>query len=215
LTSLFIPKKRMERAATAILSGYFDTHSKPLQLPIPVEEIALWLGYEIEVDNLLSRFGYQDTLGFICFETNQIWIDSALLHPKQEGRFNFTVSHEIGHHVLHGPDSDKYVQKSWPQNRWQSSFVCKDVVPGNKKDDAEVQADYFAANLLMPAELVRKHFFDVAGNYADLCSLKDEWSITYELKQRFGCSHQAMGHRLQDLKLWEEVNTIKELIEAF
>ena len=47
----------------------------------------------------------------------------------------------------------------------------------------EEEANYFAAALLMPRELMRHHYKDCGGDFEEMC-------------ERFGSSAAAMGRRL-------------------
>ena len=64
---------------------------------------------------------------------------------SNEGRYNFTIAHEIGHHVLH---RQVYLEAS-AENA--SNILCRDT---NDKPLIEQQADRFAAALLMPQQAV-------------------------------------------------------------
>ena len=68
-----------------------------------------------------------------------------------DGRYCFTIAHEIGHHVLH---RDAYLQNRGDGER---EILCRDA---RNKPQIEVEADRFAAALLMPSEAVQK----VIGN---------------------------------------------------
>ena len=58
---------------------------------------------------------------------------------------NFTIAHEIGHHVLH---RDIYLAKVKAE---EDLAMCRELT---KKPKAEMQADVFAAALLMPSEIL-------------------------------------------------------------
>jgi len=66
---------------------------------------------------------------------------------SHEGRYNFTIAHEIGHHVLH---RDHYLAE---RNAEHPGIMCREV---SAKPLVEQQADQFASALLMPADLVRR-----------------------------------------------------------
>jgi hypothetical protein len=57
------------------LEDYSNASSWAIQAPVPVEDIVKWLGYELEYDDLQSRFGLIHTIGFIKFAERKIWID--------------------------------------------------------------------------------------------------------------------------------------------
>lgn len=91
---------------------------------------------------------------------------AILVNPKEPVyRQRFTLAHELGHHVLHG---DQRFRDPLHQ------------VPGT--DLKEMEANAFAANLLMPESLVRHHF--ERGD---------------DVVAMFGVSPSAMKYRLRDL----------------
>jgi len=111
---------------------------------VPVEQIAeQYLGYELEFvgdDGALPG----DVIGGIDFDTNNIFINSAI--ESHLGRYSFTIAHEIAHHVLH---RDLFLKA-----RSGASIMCRG---GKKRPIEEVQADRFAEALLMPANLIEEH----------------------------------------------------------
>lgn len=58
-------------------------------------------------------------------------------------RRRFTIAHELGHYFLHLSDSER------------QSIAFRDEVYHGQKDRKEKEADFFAANLLMPEEKIR------------------------------------------------------------
>ena len=101
-----------------------------------------FLGYEIEISDE-GLFADPDYLGGIIFANNLIQVNASV--ESNEGRYNFTIAHEIGHHVLH---RQAYLQAS-AENA--SNILCRDT---NDKPLIEQQADRFAAALLMPQQAV-------------------------------------------------------------
>jgi Zn-dependent peptidase ImmA (M78 family) len=67
------------------------------------------------------------------------------VHPDLEGRFRFTLAHEVGHWQLH-----RHVHLR-PQVSAQPAFLCR---TSQSRARVEWQADYFAAALLLPRQLV-------------------------------------------------------------
>lgn len=185
----------------------FEFNGKAIEaqtLPIPVDAIAEFhLRYELGFENLETEFGYRDTIGFINFENKQIWIDSSMepgSATANEGRYLFTLSHEIGHDQLHRP---YFEARHFQQNLFDKpdlTIMCRDA---QKKEALEDQADSFASALLMPEVLIRQHFKDILSQLEfsmNHWALEDR--VTTELCSRFLASRQAMGIRLNQLKLW-------------
>ena len=139
----------VEKLADGLNHTYCADLSRPLTLPIPIEDIAEhYLGYSIDfVDDGL--FSDPEILGGIDFEENKIYVNASV--EDHDGRYCFTIAHEIGHHVLH---RDAYLQNNGDGER---EILCRDA---RNKPQIEVEADRFAAALLMPSEAVQK----VIGN---------------------------------------------------
>ena len=101
------------------------------------------LGYDLDISDDWNVYG-QAWLGGIVFDENVIRISSRV--ETHEGRYNFTIAHEIGHHVLHKQHYIMVVERAY----------C--VVKLAIKSLVEQQADRFAAALLMPEQNVRAAF---------------------------------------------------------
>jgi Zn-dependent peptidase ImmA (M78 family) len=114
--------------------------------------------------------------GFYYDPGKTIYVNSQ--EPPQ--RQLFTVAHELGHYFLeHQPNSDGKHERA------------SGLVKPTSYSTSEADADFFAANLLMPEKLVRAEVkkFPYA---VDLPSL---------LAMRFGVSPSAMIRRLKYLNL--------------
>ena len=159
-------------------------------LPVPVEHIAdSVFGLHVRnVDDLRTAPGVPDVpgtqglSGLLLPAIGEIWVNAgeARVWPS---RRRFTISHELGHWCLH---------------RAERAIWCRSHVIDPSDDQAaadaarapnEREADEFAAALLMPAALVRRHYerlrrSDPEGCFQQLCEL-------------FGVSGAAMGRRLQ------------------
>ena len=161
-----------------------------LNLPVPVEEIAeQFLGYEIDFSDT-GMFSDPDILGGIDFERNTIYVNASVFDPV--GRYSFTVAHELGHHVLH---RDHYLQS---QSTDDGKNLCR--VTG-KKPQTEMEADRFAAALLMPSDNVSKA---VAGKARKIRTIGQARALANDLITKSGfsnVSNSAMINRLKDLGL--------------
>jgi hypothetical protein len=99
----FRSEVEIEEAAQDLLNSYYRRNGiiKP---PIEIEEILSYLGLSLDLDNLSKVFGVPDALGALCVETRSVYIDESLdpvEHPATEGRYRFTIGHEVGHWQLH------------------------------------------------------------------------------------------------------------------
>ncbi|HUE78178.1 MAG TPA: ImmA/IrrE family metallo-endopeptidase [Sphingomicrobium sp.] len=97
-------------------------------------------------------------------------------------RQRFTIAHEIAHHALH---SD-YLRANIHVDK---SVLRRDPLSSEGVEIREIEANAFAAELLMPRHLM--------GSFADL-DLADDRAIRVVAKQ-FGVSQAAFTYRLMNL----------------
>jgi len=165
------------------------------QRPTPVEVLAeQFLGYEIVITDE-GLFADPDYLGGIVFEDQSITVNAAL--TAHEGRYNFTIAHEIGHHVLH---RDHYLRNKTTNT---AQIICRDT---HEKPLVERQADRFAAALLMPAEWVIAAFETLSTGSQPVDRpttgmLRGIAARVVETGQFANVSNTAMVNRLIDLGL--------------
>jgi len=181
--------KEIERRASALLWDYYDQSGREEQFPVPVEVIAeQHLGYDIDiVDDGL--FADPDYLGGIIFDRNVIQVNAAV--EAHEGRYNFTLAHEIGHHVLH---RELYLAA---RNGEPCDILCRET---GEKPLIESQADRFAAALLMPEHAVRRTVEEYP--FRRVTSVKGLRAMAAKVIQLGGfgnVSNTAMANRLVTL----------------
>jgi len=141
--------------------------------PIPVESIAK--KYNIKI----SRSPSKEFSGLLIRKDGESLIGVSSSEPPARQRF--TIAHELGHYFLH------------PKKK---TFV--DYYRDNKKNlirkPWEVQANMFAAAILMPRKYLEKDFTQLAKEgffEEDLKFLADKYKV----------SEEAMNFRLINLKL--------------
>ena len=182
----------IEEAADHLLDEYRD-FAGSFSLPVPVESIAEhFLGYDLEITDE-GLFADPSFLGGISFETNTIFVNASV--EDHEGRYTFTIAHEIGHHVLHKDLYDELVAD-------RSQILCREE---KKKPLLERQADRFAAALMMPRFVLS----DEANQFSPKIprTLGDALRLANHLKSESGfdnVSLSALVNRLKDLKLIDE-----------
>lgn len=146
-------------------------------LPVAVELLPSALGIELKYAPLSS-----DISGML--ENNDGKFTITINEKHAETRKRFTLAHEIGHFMLHrelvgdGLDDDKAYRSS-EAGKYNNKRI------GMKE---ETEANKFAANLLMPVELVRLEW-DKRGNSA-------EDSVIEDMAKLFKVSKQTMAIRL-------------------
>lgn len=216
----YLRKEKIERAARDLLDGYVQKFGAVEEGPVPVEEILeSHLELSLNFTDLPARLGYPDVLGATWIQDRNVIIDQSLdphEHPDKEGRYRFTVAHELGHWELHrhlfedNPDQLTF----FSEEEKPPSIVCR---TRSRKDPMEWQADAFAGYLLMPKKMVLqmwKDFFGSMNPYvamdeisekADLWGLAENETptvdIAREMANAFQVSGQAMQIRLIGLNL--------------
>lgn len=110
-------------------------------------------------------------------------------------RQRFSIAHEIGHALLHLPaeppaSGDAVVDKP-------IEVLFRDGIAAMGVDKREIEANAFAAELLMPAKALRERFRELirASGSKSTDALVRELAAIYEV------STQAMGYRLANLNL--------------
>lgn len=158
------------------------------QAPVAVEEIARRSGivvrrkpFEGEVSGVLYRSGDVPVIGVNALD--------ALVRQR------FTIAHEIGHFLLH--EEALHVDRHYPEIVPVKSTVSpsrrfnRDKVSGQATDRREIEANGFAAALLMPKEFLDD---DLKGVKPPLKARQVDG-----LAKRYRVSQQAMIFRLMNL----------------
>ena len=169
------PNLRIEAQANQILH-----RTKCLRLPIPVELIAQKVGLQVEKATLGD-----DVSGLLVIENGKGTIGYNASHPPVRQRFS--VAHEIGHFILHQKQGQLFIDKTY-------KVYLRDQLSSSGENIQEVQANQFAAALLMPEELVRQEVAEIGFD------LGDETAFDI-LAEKFQVSRQAMFFPLSNLNI--------------
>jgi len=151
-----------------------------LKLPIEVNEIINILGIDVEKR---PDFRKAKVTGSISMKEGnpKIWINPMMNQSKERERF--TLAHELGHFMLHFAQSfkDDYHEDDNIEWNRDSNWNVK-----------EMEANRFAAELLMPLEQVEEE--------VNLLNINDNKEEKIEkLSEIFNVSRQAIQFRLQSL----------------
>lgn len=143
---------------------------------IPVDPVVLANRLGIKVHN--AKFSQEGVSGVIAKRGD--YVSLLVNEADAPARKRFTIAHELGHHFLHLVRDGAFVDKEVDLFRGE---------PGEEdaRKQEEVQANQFAAALLMPEELVRTEF-EAAPDLTAIARL-------------FNVSEAAMGFRLSQLRL--------------
>ena len=147
--------------------------------PVPVEKIAEALGVRLVYEP--AREG-EGIYGMLYRDEGQPVIGVNSLNHIHRQRF--TVAHEIGHFLLH--EGKEYVDV--PTVRF------RDLKSGLAIDKEEIEANGFAAELLMPRELLEKSLRIITRQKLD-----DPKEIVEKLSKEYKVSPQTAEFRLKNL----------------
>jgi Zn-dependent peptidase ImmA (M78 family) len=156
----YLSQEAIESISDYFLTSYFRASDRCYFPPIPVDVILekhlkLSLGFG-DLHGMLDipRKGNEpEVLGALWVDSGEVLIDEYLdpdIDPTREGRFRFTVAHEIGHWELHRAQLLSSSQQDEASNR-SPTVVCR---ASQAKERIEWQADQFSSCLLMPRNLV-------------------------------------------------------------
>lgn len=154
--------------------------------PIDLDKIALKLGI------ILQPFEFSDDISGLLTIDEQLRPKIGYNTSENRERQRFTIAHEIGHYILHS-NSQKGIFVDKMMFRKNINFYNKN------EESMEVEANYFAANLLMPKALILKAVSQIDPN------LDDDDNIS-NLAKDFGVSKTAMTYRLINLKLFRSLD---------
>jgi Zn-dependent peptidase ImmA (M78 family) len=160
------------------------------RFPVPVERIALKYAIVVREDLPSDVSGMLVPLPLV--QGNRKW---AIVVNKQDApvRQRFTIAHELGHLLIH-----KYPTPH-ADGRLQVRFRDEKSAAGSVRE--EIEANQFAAELLMPERYVRtwakKQEFDVADQLVDAAAMRGLTQLANKLK----VSVQALSFRIANLGL--------------
>lgn len=172
---------RAEELLARVPSYLWDGDS----LPVPVERIAdSSFGLLVrDVPDLWSapgappRHGDQTLSGLLLPAAGEIWVNAQEAR-RWPGRRRFTISHELGHHVMHRDDGRPlYCRAKVVEEEESPDERSRPPVP-------EQEANVFAAALLMPHWLICRDYKRGGMDFAQLC-------------ERYGTSMAAMSRRMR------------------
>jgi Zn-dependent peptidase ImmA (M78 family) len=172
---------RTRREIEEQVSGLLKKYSIQ-QAPVPIADIARQEGLRIVVSAFTS-----DVSGALLRSGAVAGI--AVNANQSPTRKRFTIAHELAHFLLdHRPDEDHL--------DWEFTVLRRDDRSSEGTDTREIEANAFAANLLMPKELLRKDLTKYLNRNG---TLDLDGADRMELARRYNVSDIAMTYRLVNL----------------
>jgi Zn-dependent peptidase ImmA (M78 family) len=168
----FLSRQQVENRAKDVLRKHGLTS-------IPIDPVILAQRLGITVNN--AKFSDQSIVGMIAKRGDKLTLLVNQSDPPYRKRF--TIAHELGHHFLHLLEDGEFVDSEADLFR-QPPEDQTAITPERRK---EIQANMFAAALLMPQE-------EVAARWKECRSVE-------EMARIFNVSESAMGIRVGQLGL--------------
>ena len=207
----FLSEQEMEQEAQTLLDAYCDKQGRPFQIPVPVDDILeTHLGLSLDLDDLQKMLGIPDVLGALWVDKREVFIDQSLdphEYPEMMGRYHFSVGHEIGHWCLHRPYLANAGRQAdmFTDGEPQPAVICR---TSQAKERIELQADRFAAYLLMPRSMVLKRFDPARFQSLTRSEIMDY--VVPNLAADFAVSRSAMRIRLENLGLLQVDHPVEQ-----
>lgn len=168
---------KAETRALETIQKYWIDENDRASFPIDPYLIAERMGLRVE-----HRVGLPDDVSGILLKEPEDDAPLALInHAHSRNRQRFTLAHEIGHYT--------YIQETEPQKLKTGIGLVerRDELAGLGRDRREIDANTFAASLLMPEGAVRIWVY--------------EGKTREQMARDFGVSLKALGNRLNTLGL--------------
>lgn len=148
--------------------------------PVSLDKVASHLGISVRKVPMI------DDLSGMCFYKNGIPI--VVVNANQyNSRQRFSIAHEIGHVVLHQTElrRNAFVDKN-------ITVLHRDKKASSGKIQVEVEANHFAAALLMPRQMIYRYMEEYRLRYG----LRDDEKEIQKMAQAFEVSTTALAIRL-------------------
>lgn len=174
--------------AAAVLEAMRQQRIIQNRAPVDVDAIAHALGVSVRYDYSLEP---QGIIGQITFEGEHPVVRINPWQNAYEPRRRFTLAHELGHFVLHSNDErTEFIDSQQTMSRTATYW-----------NPIESQANTFAAELLMPQELIVREGQAIIDTYKRQTGMTQMPADAFlsAMAERFVVSNQSMEYRLRAL----------------
>jgi Zn-dependent peptidase ImmA (M78 family) len=173
------PTRNPEQLAKRLLKE-LDVKRPPVDLDTIADHLQIRITHEDFEDELSGVLIKEDKETVIGVNENHSF-----------NRRRFTIAHEIGHLLLAHP-GQMFVDKTFRQ---KAVVVRRDGRSSEGTDAQEIEANRFAAELLMPSEIVHEEITKRLKKHPSQTSE----TLTNDMAELFGVSAKAMEYRLINL----------------
>lgn len=173
----FMHRDELERRAKNVLREHGLTS-------IPIDPVVLANRVGMSVRN--AKFSDDTLVGMIAKRGPNVQLLVNQSDPPHRKRF--TIAHELGHHFLHLFEDGEFIDGEADLDMFRGGKEAEDAASPSRRK--EIQANMFAAALLMPEDAVR--------------DLWPEAESVPDMARKFNVSEAAMRNRLRALGLLDE-----------
>lgn len=152
--------------------------------PVPVKDMAISEGLQVIETSIAG-----DVSGALLRSHGAaVIIVNQDHHPNRQ---RYSVGHELAHHFLNHEGEREHVD-------WQFTVLRRDGKSSEGTDANEIEANFFAANLLMPKDFLRSDVSQLARFNGEAALGEEDIK---KLARRYVVSPLAMSYRLVSLGL--------------
>jgi len=140
--------------------------------PVPLIDIVTSYGIDIVYANFSSIPKGNEIAGFIDLDRNKIFVNKS----DSPSRQRFTIAHEFGHYLLH---------ESYVRDKKRYAVLLRRPLKDLNYSEEEKEANCFAANLLVPNQILSKYKDFPNGIIASLFAVSED-VVKYNRKRNYG-----------------------------
>jgi Zn-dependent peptidase ImmA (M78 family) len=170
-------RREIEERVTVLLKKYDISGA-----PVSVDAVAIAEGVPI------VEHAFRGDISGALIKSNGV-SGIAVNSAHHLNRRRFTIAHELAHFLLAHKGNEDHVD-------WKFTVLRRDGKSSEATDTEEIEANSFAANLLMPKEFLREDLRLLAGRNGEVDLSKDQLSA---LARKYQVSETAMNFRLINL----------------
>ncbi len=179
--------------ATRLLAWWKEVSSRESDLPTPLDDIVRRLGFAAATYHASAHPG---TLGYLEPGEDLIFLRAGLPEPIRR----FTLAHELGHALMHRPSAS--LSEIQPFGGYDDAPCAETDLDGasggwDLGDEAlrpgqaysararrEAEANQFASEILLPADLIRTIYVDAQGDKASIRALARRFAVSEDVALR-------------------------------